>query len=164
MGAWWRWRVPGQGEPLALVAEDWALLRHRIRESLRRAALRRLEARRPQTFGGLAGTIDRRACRTGLARFHRETELSILRGLLTGATWTASWVGKQRMRTTLTCPYCAAHVTKEERHILWHCAWWTAERDTCLPWLREAAGNLHALSTAVDDRPACLQHACAVPS
>ena len=49
MGVWWRWRVPGQGKPLDLVAEDWALLRHRIRESLRRAALLRLETRRPQT-------------------------------------------------------------------------------------------------------------------
>ena len=90
MGVWWRWHVPGHGELLDLVAEDWALLRHRIRESLRRVALLRLEARRPQTFGGLAGTIDRRACRLGLARFHGETELSILQGLLTGATWTAS--------------------------------------------------------------------------
>ena len=74
LGVWWRWRVPGQGGPLDLVAEDWALLQHRIQESLRRAAILRLEARRPQTFGGLAGTIDRRACRTGLARFCGETE------------------------------------------------------------------------------------------
>ena len=65
MGVWWCWRVPGQGEPLDLVAEDWALLQHRIRESLRRAALLQLKARWPHTFGGLAGTIDRRACRRG---------------------------------------------------------------------------------------------------
>ena len=55
MGMWWCWRVPGQGELLDLVAEDWALLRHRIRESLWRAALLRLEARRPQTSGGGGG-------------------------------------------------------------------------------------------------------------
>ena len=35
IGVWWRWRVPGQGEPLDLVAEEWALLRNRIRQSLR---------------------------------------------------------------------------------------------------------------------------------
>ena len=64
------------------------------------------------------GAIDRRACRTGLARFHAETKLSILRGLLTGATWTASRAGKQRMRRTLTCPCCGAQVTEDERHIL----------------------------------------------
>ena len=164
MGVWWRWRVPGQGEPLDLVAGDWALLRHRIRESLLRAALLRLEARRPQTFGGLAGTIDRRACRTGLARFRGETELSILQDLLTGATWTASRAGKRRMRPTLACPYLAAQVTEDEWHILWHCACWSAERDTWLPWLQEATGNLPALSTVVDNWPPCLQHACLVPS
>ena len=49
------------------------------------------------------------------------------------------------MRPTLTCPYCAAQVTENERHILWHCAFWTAERDTWLPWLQEATGNLRAL-------------------
>ena len=117
------------------MAEDWALLWHRILESLLRAALLQLEAKQPQTFGGLAGTIDRRACWTGLARFHGETELSILRGLLTGATWTASRAGKRRMRPTLTCPYCAAQVTDPP-----------------------------ALSTVVHNWPACLQHACRIPS
>ena len=88
--------------------EDWALLQHRVWESLRQAVLRRLEARQLQTFGGLTGATDRWACWVGLARFHGETELSLLQGLLTGATWTASRAGKWHMRPTLTCPYCAA--------------------------------------------------------
>ena len=118
-----------------------------------------------KTLGVVSATFgDRRACRTGLACFHGETELSILRGLLTRATWTASPGGKQRMRPTLICPYCAAQVTEDEQHILWHRACWTAERDTWLPWLQEATGNLPALSTVVDNWPACLRHACLVPS
>ena len=60
-GWWWKWSVPGQHDPLDMVAEDWGLLRHRARESLTRAALLQLEARCPCTFGGLAGSIDRRA-------------------------------------------------------------------------------------------------------
>ena len=100
-GVWWRWRVLGQGELLDLVAKDWALLRHRMRESLQRVALLRVEMWRPQTSGGRAGAIDRRACQAGLACFHGDTELSLLRGLLIGATWTASRAGKQRMRPTL---------------------------------------------------------------
>ena len=72
--------------------------------------------------------------------------------------------GKQCMRPTLTCPYCAAQVTEDERHVLWHYACRTAERGAWLPWLQEATGNLPALSTVVDDGPACLQHACLIPS
>ena len=68
------------------------------------------------------------------------------------------------MRPALTCPYCAAPVTEDERHILWHYACWSAERDTWLPWLQEATGTLLAPSTIVDNWPACLQHACLVPS
>ena len=132
---WRRWRVLREGELLDLVAEDWALLQHRVRESLRWSTLLRLEAQRPQTFWGLAGAIDRQACWAGFARFHGETELSLLQGLLTGATWTASRAGKQRMRPTLTCLYCAAQVMEDERHILSHYACWAAERGAWLPWL-----------------------------
>ena len=117
------------------MAEDWALLQHRMWESMRWVTPLRLEAQQPRTFGGLSGSIDRRACRVGLARFHGETKLSLLRGVLTGATWTASRASKRRTRPTLTCPYYAAQVTEDERHILWHCACWAAEAHGC-KWLR----------------------------
>ena len=136
----------------------------RVWESLRRATLVRLEARRPQTFGGLAGAIDRRACRTGLSRFHRGTELSLLRGLLTRATWTASRAGKQLMRPTLSCQYCTAPVMEDEQHILRHCACSAAVRGTWLPWLQVAMGVLPALSAVIDNQPTCMQHVYLVPS
>ena len=68
------------------------------------------------------------------------------------------------MRPTLNCPYRVAQVTEDEQHILWHCACWTAKRGAWLPWLQEATGNLPALRTVVDNSPACLQHACLIPS
>ena len=67
-GCWWKGSIPGQHDVLDMVAEDWDLLRHRVRESLRRAALLHLEAKHPHTFGGLVGSIDRKACRAGLQR------------------------------------------------------------------------------------------------
>ena len=82
--------------------------------SLRRAALLHLEATRPHTFGGLAGSIERRACRAGLHRYKDETELSILRGLLAGVTWTASRASRQQMRPSLDRPYCPKQVPETE--------------------------------------------------
>ena len=137
---------------------------HRVRELLRQVTPLRLEARRPQTFGILVGAIERRACRAELARFHGETELSLLRGVLIGATWAASLVGKQRMRPTLACPYRSAQVTEVERHILRHRACWVPEGGAWLPWLQVATGSLLALSAIIDDWPACMQHACPIPS
>ena len=51
-GRWWQWAVPGRHEALDMVAEDWALLQHRIRDCLRWNSLLQLEAWRPHTFGG----------------------------------------------------------------------------------------------------------------
>ena len=68
------------------------MLWHRVRDCIRRTALRQLEAhtRFLHTFGDFAGAMDRRACITSLERFHGETTLSVVQGLLAGATWTAS--------------------------------------------------------------------------
>ena len=49
-GVWWHWRVPREGELLDPMAEDRAVLRHGVQESLRRAADLWVEARRPQIF------------------------------------------------------------------------------------------------------------------
>ena len=132
-GCCWRWSIPRQHDLLDVVAEGWDLLRHRIRESLRRAALLQLEARRPRTFGGLAGSIDRRTCRAGIKRYKDETELSILRGRLAGARWTALLVGRQQMRPSLDRPYCPGQVPETEGHILWDCPRWAEARNEWLP-------------------------------
>ena len=45
-----------------------------------------------------------------------------------------------------------------------HLALRMLKRGAWLPWLQEATANLLALSTVVDNWPACLQHACLIPS
>ena len=80
-----------------------------------------LEAWRFETFGGLAGSIDRRAYWAGMKSFKDETELSVLQSLLTGAMWTASTDVRQYMRPSLVCPYYPGCVQETERHILWDC-------------------------------------------
>ena len=94
---WWRWAVPGHHEDLNLNTEDLNVLSHRVRDEIRHVVLRQLEARCPHTFGGLAGTINSWACTTWLEQFSGEIALSMLRGLLTGAMWTASTAGAAHM-------------------------------------------------------------------
>ena len=146
-----------------MVAEDRGLPRQRVRESLRWAALLHFKARRPHTFAGLAGFIDCRACRSGLQRYKDGMDLSILRGLLAGATWTASRAGRQRMRPTLDCSYCLGQVPEMEAHILWDCPRWAEARDEWLPWVRSASTALLALGR-LDQWPACMRNACLLPS
>ena len=76
--------MPGQDEPLCLLQPAWSELKHCIRDSLQHHALRGLEARRPGTFGGLGGGLDRAACRHGLRVAQPELEASLLRGLVGG--------------------------------------------------------------------------------
>ena len=68
------------------------------------------------------------------------------------------------MRPSLTCQYCVAQVTEDERHILWHCTSWAVERGAWLPWLQVATGSLLALSAVIDNWPACIHHARLIPS
>ena len=65
------------------------------------------------------------------------------------------------MRPTLTCPYFAAQVPRDERHILGHCACWAAERGTSIPWLQVATEDLLAFNSVM---LACMHHACLIPS
>ena len=61
---WWCWEVPGQDHPMHCLQEGLRQLHHRVRDSLRCHFARRLEARRPVTFGALGdGAVGRPAVR-----------------------------------------------------------------------------------------------------
>ena len=62
---WWKWRLSGQAAPLHLALDDWGEVCHRVRESQRFSALQALE-RRPRTYGGLGGAVQRDAVRHAL--------------------------------------------------------------------------------------------------
>ena len=119
--------MPGQDEPLCLLQPAWSELKHCIRDSLRHHALRGMEARRPGTFGGLGGGLDRAACRHGLRVAQSELEASLLRGLVAGATWTAERAASHRLRDGPGCPHCGAPV-EDEDHALWACPEWALAR------------------------------------
>ena len=63
-------------------------VRHGVRKSQHYCAFRELERRQPGFFRGLGGAVHRQACWDGLQVASTEAERSILRGLLTGSTWT----------------------------------------------------------------------------
>ena len=79
-----------------------------LRDSLRYHAVQGPVAHRPSTFGGMRGRIDRDDVWLGLGVASLELELSLLHGLITGATWMAARAGKQGMRPGSACPCCGA--------------------------------------------------------
>ena len=102
---WWRWSVRGQDAPLCFLQPCWPELQHRLRDCLRHHALRALEVRRPRTFGGLGGALDREACLKGLQEVARtELEASLLRGLLTGAM-AMERTARHGLRSDGRCPH-----------------------------------------------------------
>ena len=105
---WWKWRLPGQAAPLHLALDDWGEVCHRVRESQRFSALQALERRRPRTYGGLGGAVQRDAVRHALTVACNELELVLLRSQLAGATWTAARAHEHRIRTDPRCPHCGA--------------------------------------------------------
>ena len=153
---WWRWDVPGQDDPLCLLQPSWPEVQHRIRDSLRHHALRALE--RPRTFGGLGGAVDREACRHGLAVAKSELEASLLRGLMTGATWTSERAAQCDHR----CPYCVA-LEGDKLHALWACWEWVLVRDPWVPWVTRAASVLPRLGPMAA-WPPCLHKAGLLPA
>ena len=87
---WWKWRPPGQAAPLLLALDDWGEVCHRVRESRQFCALQALERRRPQTYGGLEGAVQRNAVRHALTMACNKLELVLLHSQLVGATWTGA--------------------------------------------------------------------------
>ena len=121
--------------------------------------LPQLEAHRPQTFGGLAGSIDRRACKAGLARFRGEVDFSVSCMLLVGATWTAARAGGQGMRPHLLCPYCPKGAAETEYHVLWECPRWDDAKDPWLLLVMACAAHVPLLGP-VAWWPVCLSRTC----
>ena len=65
------------------------------------------------------------------------------------------------MRTNSVYPHCgAAH--EDEVHGLWDCPAWEQARETCSPWLRDAAAALPQLGPP-DQWPGCLRRARLFP-
>ena len=134
LGGWWSWVVPGQIEPLHLVQEPMRQIQHRVRDNQRRHAMRGLEACRPGPYAGLGDGVDGETCRAALRLASTELEASLLRGLLTGALWTAARVRGHNMRATSSCPGSGSQ-HEDEAHILWDCPSWETARARWHAWI-----------------------------
>ena len=159
---WWKWRLPGQAAPLHLALDDWGEVYHRVRENQRFCALQALERRRPRTYGGLGGAVQRDAVRHALTVACNELELVVLlRSQLAGATWTAARAHKHRIRTDPRCPHRGAPAETDE-HMLWACPSWEPARAAWRPLVEAAARPLPTLAVP-SARPACLRSAGLLP-
>ena len=158
---WWKWRLPGQAAPLHLALDDWGEVCHRVRESQRFSALHALERRRPRTYGGLGGAVQRDAVRHALTVAGNELELVLLRSQLAGATWTAARAHEHRIRTDPRCPHCGAP-TETDEHMLWSCPSWEPARAAWRPLVEAAARPLPTLAVP-SAWPACLRSAGLLP-
>ena len=130
---------------------------HRVRDSLRCHAMRRLEARRPATYGRLGDGVDGEACRAALRVASTELEAPLLRGLLAGALWTAAHVRGHNMRATSSCPGCSSQ-HEDEAHVPWDCPLWEVAREG---W--HACKQRSGCSWAPTRWPACLRRAGSLP-
>ena len=158
---WWKWRLPGQAAPLHLALDDWGEVCHRVRESQRFSALQALERRRPRTYGGLGGAVQRDAVRHALTVACNELELVLLRSQLAGATWTAARAHEHHIRTDPRCPHCGAPAETDE-HMLWACPSWEPARAAWRPLVEAAARPLPTLAVP-SAWPACLRSAGLLP-
>ena len=158
---WWKWRLPGQAAPLHLALDDWGEVCHRVQESQRFSALQALERRRPRTYGGLGGAVQRDAVRHALTVAGNELELVLLRSQLAGATWTAARAHEHRIRTDPRCPHCGAP-TETDEHMLWSCPSWEPARAAWRPLVEAAARPLPTLAVP-SAWPACLRSAGLLP-
>ena len=151
---WWGWKVPGRQEPLLLYG-DKNTIKHEVREQLRSQMQDSLVQRRPRLFAGAHYTTCRRLVQPSIASFATGLQRSILRGILSGATWTALRAYQRGMRATSTCPYCG-NAPENEEHIFWQCSAWSTVRDTHLPGIRTAAAQIPGLPL-MDQWPPCLR-------
>ena len=103
-----------------LALDDWGGMCHRVRESQRFSALQALERRRPRTYRGLGGAVQRDAVRHALTVAYNEPELVLLGSQLAGATWTAARAHEHHICTDPCCPHFGAPA-KTDEHMLWAC-------------------------------------------
>ena len=160
MQGWWGWKVPGQSEPLMLNG-DKQTVKHEVREQLRKQLLDSLVQQRPRLFAGLHYATNRQLLQPSIASFGSELERTILRGVLSGATWTALRAYQRGLRTSSACPFCNAS-PEDEEHILWHCVAWDHVRDPLLALVHTALSQLPELPPP-GQWPACLRRCGLAP-
>ena len=160
MQGWWGWKVPGQREPLMLNG-DKQTVKHKVREQLRKQLLDSLVQRRPRLFAGLHYATNRQLLQPSIASFGSELERTILRGVLSEATWTALRAYQRGLRTSSACPFCNAS-PEDEEHILWHCVAWDHVRDPLLALVHTALSQVPELPPP-GQWPACLRRCGLAP-
>ena len=151
---WWSWKVPGKSDPLLLYG-DKNTVKHEVREQLRSQMLDALVQRRPRLFAGVHYATCRQLVQPSVAAFDTELQRSILRGILSGATWTALRAYQRGMRVASTCPFCG-NAPEDEEHILWHCTAWHTARTAHMPDVLDAAAHIPSLLPP-DQWPPCLR-------
>ena len=151
---WWGWTVPGRNDPL-LLCGDKNTVKHEVREQLRSQMLDTLVKRRPGLFAGVHYSTCRRLVQHIVASFSTKLQRSIIRGVLSGATWIALRAYQRGMRTTSTCPFCDSG-PEDEEHILWHCTAWHTTRTQHLFDVLDAATHIPCLPPP-DQWPPCLR-------
>ena len=113
------------------MLEDWGRRCHRLSGSQWYTALVVLEARRPATYGDPAAAVYKQVCAYRLTMASTETELSLLRVLMVGATWTSERARVHSIVARGTHLYCVGPQETPTR-LLWECPCWHAQR---APWL-----------------------------
>lgn len=161
LDGWWRWRI-GDTEQLDLRVAPVGEVQHTVRASLHLLLMRRLKARRPLTFDGAEAGINGTATRAWLQQQQPELDRGCLRGLLTGATWTATRVHARGLRASADCPYCAQGIAEDEIHLVWCCRAWAIVRRPLLLSVQHSAMAI-GLSRSPAQWPLCLRCCGLVP-
>ena len=104
---------------------------------------------------GIGGSIHRGLTLAFLHNCPAELDKSILRGVLTGAIWTAVRANERGLRPTRACPYCEKQEPEDEEHLLWRCVVWKATRG---PLITEILLLAKALKLdSLRDWPPCIR-------
>ena len=155
LAGWWTWTYPGAHAPINLALDSQSFVEHVFQEAVRQQRLRKLEARRPQLFGGMDARIHRGLTLAHTAECDNELVRALLRGVPAGVLRTAVRVHARGLRPTNTCPHCTAGVPGDEEHLLWWCSAWTKDRAPFIADVMLLARGLRLGS--LRDRPPCLR-------
>ena len=140
---------------------DKQTVKHEVREQLKKQLLDSLVQLRPRVFAGLHYATNRQLLPPSIASFEPERERTILRGVLSGATWTALRAYQRGLRTSSACPFCNAS-PEDEEHILWHWVAWDHVHDPLLALVHTALSQVPELPPS-GQWPACLRQCALAP-
>ena len=133
---WWAWEVPDQEGEVHFMYHGPSEVGHVIRESMRWAALRALEQRRPWQYAGIGGGPNRFTLCRVMETFKSDKELDLARQILAGAVWTGERANKRGLAREEPCPHCG-EVPEDEEHIFWNCKRWEETREAWRPRVEE---------------------------